>query len=135
MASLTRKKTIGSAKERSSVSAPDRDRAQPYERRTSNSDVWALGGGQTANHASASDAWRRYAKASPKDKRRRGVKETASWKREAKRFCVGDQNEISIILVDEGLSFVATKPCEFTLRWAGIVAFGAWVRAMIPDEE
>ena len=61
--------------------------------------------------------------------------ETASWKRETVRFCVGDQDEISINLVDEGLFFVATKPCEFTLRWAGIVAFGAWVRAMIPDEE
>jgi hypothetical protein len=42
---------------------------------------------------------------------------------------------ISINLVDEGLSFVATRPCEFTLRWAGIIAFGAWVRVMIPDEE
>jgi hypothetical protein len=60
-----------------------------------------------------------------------GVKETASWKRETKRFCIGDQDEISIILVEEGLSFVATKPCEFTLRWAGIVA----LRAMIADEE
>jgi hypothetical protein len=66
---------------------------------------------------------------------RRGVKETASWKRETVRFCVGDQDEISINLVDEGLSFVATRPGEFTLRWAGILAFGAWVRAMIPDEE
>jgi hypothetical protein len=63
------------------------------------------------------------------------VKETANWKRETVRFCVGDQEEISINLVDEGLSFIATKPCEFTLRWAGIIAFGAWVHAMIPDEE
>lgn len=63
------------------------------------------------------------------------MKETASWKRETVRFCVGDQDEISINLVDEGLSFVATRPGEFTLRWAGIIAFGAWVRAMIPDEE
>jgi hypothetical protein len=51
------------------------------------------------------------------------------------RFCVGDQDEISINLVDEGLSFVAAKPCEFTLRWAGIIAFGAGVRGAIPDEE
>jgi hypothetical protein len=99
------------------------------------------------NDASPSDAWRGYAKTFLTSdakaglngwvvyNRRRGVKETASWKRETKRFCVGDQHEISIILVDEGLSFVATKPCEFTLRWAGIIAFGAWVRAMIPDED
>lgn len=63
------------------------------------------------------------------------MKETANWKRETEKFCVGDQDEISINLIDEGLSFIATKPCAFTLRWAGIVAFGAWVRTMIPDEE
>lgn len=63
------------------------------------------------------------------------MKETAIWKRETVRFCVGGRDEISINLVDEGLSFVATAPGEFTLRWAGIIAFGAWVRAMIPDEE
>ena len=63
------------------------------------------------------------------------MKETASWKRETVRFCVGDQDEVSINLVDEGLSLVATRPGAFTLRWAGIIAFGAWARAMIPEEE